>query len=133
MMHKPGTTNFTVENTMTIKRIQVGDRMSQIVIHGGVVHTAGVVALTTRGASMSVQTTDVLERVDSLLAEAGTDKSKLLTAMIWINDMDKFGEMNEVWDAWVAPGDTPCRACVEARLASPDFLVEIQVRAAQSS
>ena len=115
---------------MTIKRIQVGDRMSQTVMHGNTVYTAGQVALEAPGASAADQTRDILGRIDSLLAEAGTDKSKLISATIWLSDMSTFAEMNEVWDAWVTPGATPARACVEAKLAAPQFTVEIAVIAA---
>lgn len=116
---------------MALKRIQVGPRMSQAVIHGDTVYLAGQVALDAPGASATDQTKNILDRIDALLAEAGTDKSRLITATIWLSDMSDFNEMNTVWDAWVAPGDTPCRACVESpRLASPDFTVEIQVAAA---
>lgn len=115
---------------MSIQRIEVGLRMSQAVVHGEMVFTAGQVALDQPGASITVQTRNILERIDNLLAQAGSDKSKLLTATIWLADIGDFAEMNAVWDAWVAPGETPCRACVESRLASPDFTVEIQVVAA---
>lgn len=116
---------------MNIRRIEVGPRMSQAVVHGDTVYTAGQVALDKPGASVTDQTRNILERLDALLAEAGSDKSKLLTATIWLADIDEFAEMNAVWDAWVAPGSTPCRACVESRLASPDYTVEIQVVAAR--
>jgi enamine deaminase RidA (YjgF/YER057c/UK114 family) len=76
------------------------------------------------------QPTDLLAALDRLQAEAGTDKSKLLSADIWLTDIATFDEMNAVWDAWVAPGNPPCRACVEAKLASPKFTVEIMVTAA---
>ena len=116
---------------MALKRIQVGPRMSQAVIHGDTVYLAGQVALDAPGASATDQTKNILDRIDALLAEAGSDKSKLITATIWLSDMSDFNEMNAVWDAWVAQGDTPCRACVESpRLASPDYTVEIQVAAA---
>lgn len=116
---------------MALKRIQVGPRMSQAVLHGDTVYLAGQVALDAPGASATDQTKNILDRIDALLAEAGTDKSKLITATIWLSDMSDFNEMNAVWDAWVVPGDTPCRACVESpKLASPDFTVEIQVTAA---
>ncbi|PWC76415.1 RidA family protein [Azospirillum sp. TSH64] len=115
---------------MSIQRIEVGPRMSQAVVHGGLVCTAGVVALRAPGAPVAEQTTDILGRIDELLAAAGTDKTKLLTATIWLADIAGFAEMNGVWDAWVAPGNTPVRACVEARLAAPQFTVEIQVTAA---
>jgi enamine deaminase RidA (YjgF/YER057c/UK114 family) len=113
-----------------IKRIDVGPRMSQAVVHGDTVYTAGQVALRAPGASVTDQTKDILARIDELLAEAGSSKDKILTATIWLSDMDTFAEMNAVWDAWVAPGNTPGRACVESRLASPDFTVEVQVIAA---
>ncbi|MGA1858290.1 RidA family protein [Azospirillum sp. 11R-A] len=115
---------------MSIQRIEVGPRMSQAVVCGGLVYTAGVVALRAPGATVAEQTTDILGRIDELLAAAGTDKTKLLTATIWLADIAGFAEMNGVWDAWVAPGNTPVRACVEARLAAPQFTVEIQVTAA---
>ncbi len=115
---------------MAIKRIEVGARMSQAVVHGDTVYTAGQVAQNAAGASVAEQTRDILSSIDRLLAEAGTDKTKLLTANIWLSDISTFGEMNEVWDAWVSPGNTPCRACVESRLASPKFTVEIMVTAA---
>lgn len=116
---------------MALKRIQVGPRMSQAVIHGNTVYLAGQVAFDAPGGSVTDQTKNVLDRIDGLLGKAGTDKSRLITATIWLSDMSDFNEMNAVWDAWVTPGDTPCRACVEsAKLASPDFTVEIQVIAA---
>lgn len=115
---------------MAIKRIEVGERMSQAVVHGDTVYTAGQVAQNAAGASVAEQTRDILSSIDRLLAEAGTDKTKLLTANIWLSDISTFSEMNEVWDAWVSPGNTPCRACVESRLASPKFTVEIMVTAA---
>ena len=116
---------------MSIQRIDVGDRMSQAAIHGDTVYTAGQVAQRAAGQSVAAQTQDILNRIDELLDQAGTDKSKVLTATIWITSMDDFAEMNGVWDAWVSPGNTPCRACVEARLASPQFTVEIMVTAAK--
>ena len=115
---------------MSIKRIDVGARMSQCVVHGDTVYTAGQVAQNAAGASVAEQTADILAAIDRLLGEAGTDKTKLLTANIWLSDMATFNEMNEVWDAWVSPGNTPCRACVESRLANPKFTVEIMVTAA---
>jgi enamine deaminase RidA (YjgF/YER057c/UK114 family) len=114
-----------------IKRIKVGPRMSQAVVHGDTVYLAGQVALNAPGASAREQTLDILASIDALLAEAGTDKSKLLSATIWLTDMGNFAEMNEVWDAWVSPGNTPGRACVEAKLAAPQFTVEIAVIAAR--
>ena len=112
---------------MAITRIKTGPRMSQAVVYNGVVTTAGQVA---EGETVADQTADILMQIDALLAEAGTDKSKLLSATIWVTDMANFAEMNTVWDAWVSPGNTPARACVESALAQPKFLVEIQVVAA---
>ena len=117
---------------MSIQRLQTGERMSQVVIHGNTVYTAGQVALDAPGEPVTDQTRDILKRIDSLLAQAGSDKSRLLSATIWISDMSTFGEMNAVWDAWVAPGAAPARACVEAKLATPQFTVEIAVIAALS-
>ena len=115
---------------MTIERHEVGPRMSQCVIHNDTVYLAGQVdgeaAPTARA-----QTEHILARIDKLLEMAGTDKSKLLSATIWLSDMRFFSELNEVWDAWVSPGNTPTRACVEASLAAPKFLVEIRVTAAR--
>lgn len=115
---------------MTVKRIKTGQRMSQAVIHNGVVYTAGQVAADAPGESVTRQTGNILERIDSLLAETGSDKSKVLSATIWLADMADFDEMNAVWDAWVSEGEPPARACVESRLASPDFAVEIGIIAA---
>ncbi len=116
---------------MTIKRIDAGDRMSQCVVHGNTVYTAGQVAQNAPGGSVTEQTTDILAAIDRLLGEAGSDKSKLLSANIWLADIGDFAEMNAVWDAWVSPGNTPARACVESKLAPPKFTVEIGVIAAR--
>lgn len=115
---------------MSIERKHVGPRMSQIAIHGKTVYLAGVVATATEGVSTAAQTTDILDQIDKLLAEAGTDKSNVYKATIWLRDIATFAEMNSVWDKWVVPGKTPVRATVEARLAAPSILVEIQVEAA---
>ena len=112
-----------------ITRHEVGARMSQAVVHGDLVYTAGQVALRAPGQPVAAQTKDILAKIDELLAAAGSDKSKVLTATIWLSDISTFAEMNSVWDAWVAPGNTPARACVEAKLAAPDYTVEIQVTA----
>jgi enamine deaminase RidA (YjgF/YER057c/UK114 family) len=105
--------------------------MSQAVVHGDLVYTAGQVALRAPGQSVTEQTKDILAKIDELLTAAGSERSKVLTATIWLSDIGTFAEMNAVWDAWVAPGHTPARACVEARLAAPQFTVEIQVTAAR--
>jgi enamine deaminase RidA (YjgF/YER057c/UK114 family) len=101
--------------------------MSQVVIHGNTVYLAGVVARNNSGKSVTEQTEEILSTIDGYLAKAGTDKSKLLTANIWITDMADFNEMNAVWDRWVSPGNTPARATVEAKLAAPGYKVEIMV------
>jgi enamine deaminase RidA (YjgF/YER057c/UK114 family) len=109
---------------MTIKRFETGPRMSQAVVHNGTVYVAGQVA---KGATVKDQTTAILKQIDALLAAAGTDKTKLLSATIWLVNMGTFAEMNSVWDPWVSPGNTPARACVESKLATPEYLVEIAV------
>ena len=114
---------------MTIKRIQTGPRMSQVVIHNKTVYLAGQVAA---GASVAIQTREILSLVDGLLAEANTDKSRLLSATIWLTDMATFAEMNLVWQSWVVPGETPARATVvSSHLASAEYKIEIAVVAAQ--
>ncbi len=113
----------------TIQRIEAGARMSGAVIHNGVAYLSGQVA-PNPGATVAEQTRQVLQRIDELLAAAGTDKSRLITANIWLVDIATFDEMNSVWDQWVSPGNTPARATVEARLARADLLVEIAVTAA---
>ena len=115
---------------MSIKRLEVGPRMSQAVIHGKMVYLAGQVASGAKGKSVGEQTKDILGHIDRLLKEAGTDKTRLITTNIWLADISKFAEMNAAWDAWVAQGHTPARATVEAKLASPEYTVEIMVTAA---
>jgi enamine deaminase RidA (YjgF/YER057c/UK114 family) len=115
---------------MTLKRYKTNKRMSQAVVHGNTVYTAGQVAMNAGGESITRQTRDILTEVDNLLNDAGTDKSKLISATIWLTSMDDFAEMNQVWDAWVVQGETPARACVESKLAAPQFNVEIAVIAA---
>jgi len=116
---------------MAIERHEVGPRMSKAVVHGNTVYLAGIDADNPKGKSVKEQTQDILRQIDGFLATAGTDKSKLLSANIWITDMANFAEMNAVWDGWVAPGNTPARATVEARLAAHDYKVEIMVVAAK--
>lgn len=110
-----------------ITRIECGKRMSQAVIANGIVWLAGQVGQP--GASVTDQTRVVLEQVDRLLAEAGTDKTRIVSAQIWMADMADFAEMNAVWDEWVAEGHAPARATGEAKLATPDYKVEIIVTA----
>ena len=112
---------------MKIERHETGPRMSKAVIHGDTVYLAGIVADSPKGKSVAEQTENILSQIDGFLALAGTDKTKLLSANIWITDMANFAEMNSVWDSWVSPGNTPARATVEAKLASPDYKVEIMV------
>ena len=115
---------------MSIERKHTNDRMSQIVKHNGVVYLAGQVG--TLDDSVADQTQQCLDKVDALLAEAGTSKENVLQSTIWLADMADFEEMNAVWDAWVPKGHAPARACGEAKLARPGFTVEILVIAAIS-
>jgi enamine deaminase RidA (YjgF/YER057c/UK114 family) len=115
---------------MTIQRIGVGKRMSEAVIYGGVVRTAGFVAEKTAGKSIKEQTAEILSMLDATLKQAGTDKTRILKANIWITDISTFAQMNEAWDAWVPQGHTPARATVEAKLAAPGLDVEIMIEAA---
>jgi enamine deaminase RidA (YjgF/YER057c/UK114 family) len=116
---------------MTIERHHIGPRMSQIVVHGDTVYFAGIVAQTNKGRSVTEQTREILSTIDTYLAQVDSDKSKILSATIYLADMANFAEMNAVWDAWVVEGATPARATVEAKLAAPDFKVEIMVTAAK--
>ncbi|MGB7099631.1 MAG: RidA family protein [Xanthobacteraceae bacterium] len=116
---------------MKIERHESGPRMSKAVVHGDTVYLAGIVADAPKGKSTAEQTKNILSQIDSFLARAGSEKSKVLSANIWITDMANFAEMNGVWDAWVSPGNAPARATVEAKLASPDYKVEIMVVAAR--
>jgi enamine deaminase RidA (YjgF/YER057c/UK114 family) len=112
-----------------IKRIDTGPRMSQIVVHNGTVYLAGQVPDDAR-ADVQGQTAQVLAAIDALLAKAGTDKSKLLRAEIFLTDIADFQAMNQAWEAWVVPGQTPARATVQAALAKAEWKVEIVVTAA---
>ena len=116
---------------MKVERKEVGARMSQIVVHGDTIYLAGVVAQASKGKSVTEQTREILATIDKYLAQAGSDKTKLLSANIYITDMANFAEMNAVWDGWVSAGNTPARATVEAKLAAPDYKVEIMVVAAK--
>ncbi len=115
---------------MTIERQDVGPRMSQLVVHGDHVYLAGQVAGDV-SASAKGQTEQILAKIDALLARAGSDKSQLLYAQIWLSDIRFYDAMNEAWDAWVDPQNTPARATAESRLASPDIKVEIVITAAR--
>lgn len=115
---------------MTIRRSKIGTRMSQAVVHGDSIYLAGQVA-DDRKADVAGQTRQILAKIDALLAEAGSDKSKLISTTIWLADIRAYDELNRIWDAWVSSGNTPARACVEAKLAYPDILVEISIVAAR--
>jgi len=115
---------------MTIQRFDTGPRMSQVVVHGDTIYLAGIVANAAAGESVTKQTQEVLSIIDSHLAKAGSSKSKLLSATIYLTDMKTFSEMNAVWDAWVPAGHAPARATVEAKLAAPAYTVEIACIAA---
>lgn len=115
---------------MSITRHHGNQRMSQIVIHGDTIYLAGQVAAD-GSADIIEQTRQVLEKIDKLLAEAGSDKSKILSAQIWLSSIAYYAPMNTVWDAWIVEGHAPARACIEARLAGPDLLVEVGIIAAR--
>lgn len=112
-----------------IKRINVGKRMCDAAIHNGVVYLAGQVANNT-SQDVKGQTAQVLATIDRLLADAGSDKTRMLQVQIFLSDIANFQAMNEVWDVWVPQGHTPARATIESRLATPAYLVEIKVIAA---
>jgi enamine deaminase RidA (YjgF/YER057c/UK114 family) len=112
-----------------IKRIEAGPRYSQAVVHGKMVYLAGQVATDT-AADVAGQTRQVLASIEHLLAAAGADKTRILTATIYLADMGSYAAMNKVWDAWVAPGAVPARATVEGKLATPAYKIEIVVTAA---
>lgn len=112
-----------------LRRFHVGDRMSEMTIHNGTVYLAGQIA---EDGSQDIrgQTAQVLAAIDKLLAEAGTDKAHILRCQIFIKDLADFAAMNEVWEDWVAPGDAPPRATVQANLAKPEWKIEMVVTAA---
>ena len=111
-----------------IKRIGTGARMSEAVAYNGIIWLAGQVG--NPGESVTEQTKTCLAEVDRILAAAGTDKTRILSAQIWLADISTFGEMNAVWDSWVPAGNTPARATGEAKLATPEYKVEVIVTAA---
>jgi enamine deaminase RidA (YjgF/YER057c/UK114 family) len=112
-----------------IERIQVGPRMSQAVVHGGLVFLAGQVD--GDGPDVAGQTRNVLAKVDSLLQQAGSDRSRILSANVWLSDIGFFDAMNGIWERWIDPANPPARVTVEAKLAGPQFLVEIAVVASR--
>ena len=109
---------------MEIKKINKNSRMSEIVIHGNSIYLCGQVCEDT-SKDIKEQTVSILEKIDELLVSVGSDKSKLLMVQIFIKDMSLYNEMNEVWDAWVDVENPPARACVQAALARPEWLLEI--------
>jgi enamine deaminase RidA (YjgF/YER057c/UK114 family) len=117
---------------MSITRLHAGPRMSQAVVHGQTVYLAGQVADQAKGKSVGEQTREILATVDRLLAEAGSDRTRILSATIYLADIGAFAEMNAEWDAWIPAGHTPARATVEARLAAPAYTVEIACIAAKA-
>ena len=112
-----------------ITRIEPGKRMSNAVVHNGIVYLAGQIG--EPKGDVTSQTREILAEIDRLLALAGSDKTRVLRAQIWLADIATFEQMNAVWDAWVVPGNAPARATGEAKLATPDYLVEIIVTAVQ--
>ncbi|WP_284614672.1 RidA family protein [Aquabacterium humicola] len=112
-----------------IQRFDAGPRMAEMTVHNGVCYLAGQVAV---GGATDIegQTREVLAAVDALLARAGSDKSKVLRAQIFLTDLADFAGMNKVWEEWVVPGQTPARATVQAALAKPEWKVEIVITAA---
>jgi enamine deaminase RidA (YjgF/YER057c/UK114 family) len=115
---------------MALKRINPGKRMSAAVIYNGMAYLAGYTPDKALGKSVAEQTRDILEQIDETLKQAGTSKTNIVKANIWLTDIKTFAEMNSVWDSWVVPGQTPARATVESKLAAPGIDVEIMVEAA---
>ena len=115
---------------MALKRIEPGKRMSAAVIHNGMVYLAGYTPEKALGKSVAEQAKDILDQIDETLKEAGTNKTNIVKANIWLTDIKTWAEMNSVWDQWVVPGQTPARATVESKLAAPGIDVEIMVEAA---
>ncbi len=115
---------------MTVTRIDPGRRFAEVVVHGDTVYLAGHVGSDPK-AGVYDQTRDILTQIDAHLAAAGSDKARLLMVNVWLADIDTFDEMNAAWDEWVDMANLPARATVEARLASPDYRVEIAAIAAR--
>lgn len=113
----------------TLQRIDPGARMSEAVVYGNIIYTSGMVAEATKGKPVFEQTKEILAQIDSLLARAGSDKTRILKANIWLSDMATFADMNKAWDAWVVAGKAPARATVESKLAAPGYDVEIMIEA----
>ncbi|MFC4160977.1 RidA family protein [Chitinimonas lacunae] len=116
---------------MSIQRYHVGPRLSEIVVHNQTIYLAGQVADATLQQDAKAQAEEIFGMIDRLLAEVGSDKTKILSAQIWLADMNDYDAMNEAWSVWVPQGHTPARATVESRLASPEYKVEVKIIAAQ--
>ncbi len=114
---------------MTIERSELSNRMSQSVVHGDTIYLAGQVGT---GSDVAAQTKDMLAQVDRLLADTNSSKSHILSATIWMADIAQVGDLNAVWDAWIDLNNPPARACVESRLATPEYLVEVMIIAAKA-
>lgn len=112
-----------------IQRFEIGPRLSEMAIHNGTLYLAGQIPEDT-SVDIRGQTRQVLESIDALLAQAGSDKSRILHAQIFLPDLGDLAAMNEVWEAWVVPGHTPTRATVQAALANPNWKIEVVVTAA---
>lgn len=112
-----------------IQRFEVGKRLSEMTVYNGTIYLAGQIPEDT-SVNIQGQTKQVLESIDGLLAQAGSDKSKILHAQIFLPDLGDFAAMNEVWEAWVVPGHTPTRATVQAALANPKWKIEVVITAA---
>jgi enamine deaminase RidA (YjgF/YER057c/UK114 family) len=117
------------DSTMSIQRHHVGKRLANMVVHAGTIYLAGQVA-DDLSADITTQAKQVLAQIDRLLGEAGSNKSRILSATIYLPDMNDFAAMNAVWEAWVPPGEPPARATVQAKLAASGYKIEIQVIAA---
>lgn len=128
--HSCWVSNQGKRNKMVLQRFHVGPRLSETAVHNGTVYLAGQIPEDT-SQDLAGQTREVLGHIDRLLAEAGSDKTRILSCQIYMQDVGQIDIMNAVWDAWVAPGHTPPRATVEARLARNEVLIEIVVVAAQ--
>src|SRR4029077_16247825 len=122
---------ITEETFMTVQRFENGPRIARVVVHNDTVYLAGLTADATAGQSVGEQTKEILGKIDGLLKQGGTDKSKLVQAVIWLQEIRTVDEFNKEWDAWVVAGSGSARACIEARLQSPKKMIEIMVTAAR--
>jgi enamine deaminase RidA (YjgF/YER057c/UK114 family) len=110
---------------MTIERKEPGKRFSQAVKAGQSIYLAGQLAYKNQGAPVAVQTKEILERIDRFLKDFGLDKRALVSATVWLEDINDYDSVNEIWDAWVSEGHTPARACVQAKLALTGYKIEV--------